>query len=81
MEQRPSQKIPKGSKLVPFEPIKEPWCEYALADGNTIRIRVNVIAIYDTGRKNPDGKPNYIITNNLSIGTFTEDEGYVRFKR
>ncbi len=73
-------KKPRG-KLIPFEPVKEPWAEYQLADGNVLRIRYNMIAIYDTGKKNPDGKPRYNFTTNPSIGIFTEEEGYVRMKR
>lgn len=78
-----SKKIgpPPGSKLVPFETIKEPWSEYTLVDGNTIRVRVNLIAVHATGRKNPDGKPQYFLTTNLSIGTFTPEEGYVVIKK
>ena len=76
-----SMKIPEGSKIVPFEPIKEPWSEYQLADGNVLRLRTNMIAIYDTGKKNPDGKPVYLWKTNPSAMIFTEEEGYVRMKR
>ena len=72
--------IPKG-KLVPFEPIREPWAEYQLADGNFLRVRLNLIAIYNTGKNNPDGKPIYTFTSNFSVGVFTEEEGYVRMPK
>ena len=76
-----SKAIKLKGKLVPFEPIREPWGEYQLADGNFLRVRLNIIAVYNTGKKNPDGKPNYTIQSNFSIGTFTEEEGYVRMPK
>ena len=68
-------------KVIPFEAIQEPWCEFQLADGNLLRVRLNLIAVYNTGKINPDGKPNYHIQSNFSIGTFTPEEGYVRMER
>ena len=51
-------------KVVPFEAVHEPWCEFQLADGNLLRVRLNLIAVYNTGKINPDGKAtrsNYLI--------------------
>ncbi len=65
---------PKDAKIVPFEPIKEPWSEYILADGNILRIRTNLIAVKDMGTTGADKVPNYFVRTNLSVGGFTREE-------
>ncbi len=61
----------KDSKIVPFEPIREPWSEYTLADGNILRLRTNLIAIKNRGTVS---RPNYHVRTNLSLGSFTKEE-------
>jgi hypothetical protein len=54
------RRFPVGGKEmdgveVAFEPTKEPWSEYELADGGRVRIRPSVQRIFQL--LNDDGKP------------------------
>jgi len=58
---------------VEFEPIKEPWCEYRMADGGTVRCRATVNKVWrvvDAAGKPsylPDGQPNIVTNQNITI--------------
>lgn len=44
-----------------YNTIREPWNEYLVEDGSTIRLKVVVRDIIRTDQFNPDGTPIYIV--------------------
>lgn len=58
---------------VEFEPVKEPWCEYRLADGGTVRCRATINKVWRVvdaaGNPThlPDGQPNVVTNQNIQI--------------
>jgi hypothetical protein len=69
--------IPGGGEIlareVEFEPIKEPWCEYRLLDGGTVKIRATALKIFRTvdeqGKPThgPDGMPGIVVTQQNQV--------------
>jgi len=68
-------------KLVPFETVKEDWNEYNLADGNVLKIKVVLLKVLDTGKRNPEGEPAYKLQTHLIANVFTPEMGYAPKKR
>jgi len=58
---------------VQFEPTREPWCEYKLLDGGSVKIRATAVKIYrvvDAQGKptyQPDGQPAVVVSNQIQI--------------
>jgi len=79
MNEKPTLK----GKITPFEEIRGPkWQEYQLADGNLLRIKMEVLKILSTGQKNPQtGEPIYNFQTNITATVYTEEQGYVRAKK
>lgn len=50
---------------ISFTPISEPFAEYHLEDGNVVRIKLVLLRIVKTDRKNLDGTPLYAFTQNI----------------
>ena len=78
-----NEKPKLGGKLVPFEEVVGPqWQEYNLADGNMLRLKVELLKGLATGQKNPNtGEPIYNFELHTVATVFTEEQGYVRMKR
>lgn len=57
-------KMPK-EKLVDFEPVKESWNEYLLADDNTLRVKCIVTKIIKTEQIALDGAPVYAFQSQM----------------
>ena len=76
------QPIVRG-KIVPFEEVSGPqWQEYNLADGNMLRLKVELLKVLATGQKNPNtGEPIYSFELHTVATVFTEEPGYCRLKR
>ena len=63
-------------KEVPFEPVKEPWNEYKLKDGTTLKFRLIAIKFFDTGEIDPLTKcPNYIVGFQNIVSVISEERG------
>ena len=63
---------PKGEDIngeqLQFAIKNENWSEYALSDGNTLKIRVALAEVYRVDSKDPlTGRPNYIIRSSNVI--------------
>jgi hypothetical protein len=46
-----------------FEPLRETWNEYRVADGSLLRLKVVVSKILRLEKRNPQGEPIYLITS------------------
>ena len=69
-------------KIIPFEEVVGArWQEYNLADGNVLRIKVELLKVLSTGKKNPAGEPIYNIMTHPVMVVFTEEQGYVKMKK
>jgi hypothetical protein len=66
-------KMPKG-KLIDFEPIKESWNEYLLADGNTLRVKCIATKIIKTGQIAPDGASVYVFQSQNVVAVIRPNE-------
>lgn len=61
------------AREVAFDPIKEPWCEYKLLDGGTVKVRATALKVYrvvDAQGKptyGPDGQPAVVVTHAVQI--------------
>jgi len=71
-----------GGKVVPFEEVTGPqWQEYNLADGNVLRLKVELLKVLSTGQKSPVGEPVYNFQTHIVSTVFTEEQGYVRMRK
>ena len=72
-----------NGKITPFEEIQGPrWQEYHLADGNLLRMKIELLKVLSTGKKNPQtGEPIYSFQTHITSTVYTEEQGYVRAKR
>lgn len=60
--------IPAGAVEVEVVEFKENWSVYTLEDGNVLRVRPVVVAVYAVpGETTPDGDPLYIIKSSLFV--------------
>jgi len=65
---------PKEGEVISFEPIKESFSSYFLADGNTLKIKVILLKVRRTNKKTPDGSPVYTFSTQLVSTAITSDE-------
>jgi len=62
-----------SAREVEFDPVKEPWSEYKLLDGGTVRIRTTAVKIFrvvDAAGKptyQPDGQPMIVVSQNFQV--------------
>ena len=70
-------------KITPFEEVIGPqWQEYNLADGNMVRLKVELLKVLSTGQKNPNtGEPIYNFELHTVASVYTEEMGYTRMKK
>ena len=72
--------LPDGTRVtgkeVPFETVREEWNEYKLKDGTSIRMKTDVISIYQIldangdPKSNPDGSPTLVArSQNILVST------------
>ena len=57
-----------GGEMVPaeemdYEPLRESWNEYRVADGSLLRMKVVVSKILRLEKRNPQGEPIYVISS------------------
>lgn len=45
------------ARQIPFSAIVEPWAEYQLQDGRTVRIKTVLTRLFETDERNADGTP------------------------
>ena len=65
---------PKSGKIVDFEPIKEEFSKYLLADGNVLKLKVVLLKVKRTDKINPDGTPLYNFSTQVVATVTTADE-------
>jgi hypothetical protein len=60
------------AEVVEFESQAEPWSQYLLKDGTTLRMKLVLLEIVRlVGEKNERGEPVYVFTAQQIVGTNT----------
>jgi len=63
-------------KELPFEPKKEPWNEYELEDGTTLKFRIIVVKFFDSGIIDPLTEcPNFVVAYQTVLSILSEERG------
>ena len=68
-----------GEEMVPaeemeYEPLRESWNEYRVADGSLLRLKVVVSKIQRLEKRNDQGEPIYLITSTNVVSTTVPPE-------
>jgi hypothetical protein len=71
-------RLPDGSEVegesIPFTIVEENFNTYQLANGATARCKTVTMRIIKTGKKNADGTPMYLFTNQFVTVVEEKDE-------
>jgi hypothetical protein len=68
-----------GAEMVPaeemdYEPLRETWNEYRVADGSLLRLKVVVSKILRLDKRNEQGEPIYLINSSNVVSATVPPE-------